>query len=88
MMVPRRDTALDDTALPLLNKIARFLVVAAGALVALEYLGIDVTPLLAGAGVAGLAVSLAGHLRPDRARVRPEPGRQVDLEGSSGSKEG
>lgn len=50
---------LDQTALPLLNKIVRFLVVAVAALVALEYLGIDVTPLLAGAGVAGLAVSLA-----------------------------
>jgi small-conductance mechanosensitive channel len=58
-VVPRTDTTLDDTALPLLNKIARFLVVAAGVLMALEYLGIDVTPLLAGAGVAGLAVSLA-----------------------------
>lgn len=50
---------LDQTALPLLNKIVRFLVVALAALVALEYLGIDVTPVLAGAGVAGLAVSLA-----------------------------
>jgi len=50
---------LDRTALPLLNKIVRFLVVALGALVALEFIGVDVTPLLAGAGVAGLAVSLA-----------------------------
>ena len=50
---------LDQTALPLVNKIVRFLVVAVGALVALEYVGVDVTPLLAGAGVAGLAVSLA-----------------------------
>lgn len=58
-VVPRTDTRLDDTALPLLNKIARFLVVGAGVLVALEYLGINVTPLLAGAGVLGLAVSLA-----------------------------
>lgn len=58
-VVPHTDTTLDDTALPLLNKIVRFLVVGAGALMALEYLGIDVTPLLAGAGVAGLAVSLA-----------------------------
>lgn len=50
---------LDQTALPLLNKVVRFLLVALGVLVALEYLGVDVTPLLAGAGVAGLAVSLA-----------------------------
>lgn len=60
-VVPRADTALDDTALPLLNKIVRFMVVGAGVLMALEYLGIDVTPLLAGAGVAGLAVSLAAR---------------------------
>lgn len=58
-VVPHTDTTLDDTALRLLNSIVRFLVVAAGALMALEYLGINVTPLLAGAGVAGLAVSLA-----------------------------
>jgi len=53
------DTPLDETALPLLNKFIRFLVVILGALVALETVGVDVTPLLAGAGVAGLAVSLA-----------------------------
>ncbi|MFQ5680146.1 MAG: mechanosensitive ion channel family protein [Gemmatimonadota bacterium] len=58
-VAPRTDTRLDDTALPLLNKIARFLVVAAGILVALEYVGIDISPLLAGAGVMGLAISLA-----------------------------
>ena len=58
-VVPHTDTTLDDTALPLINKMVRFLVVAAGVLMALEHLGIDVTPLLAGAGVAGLAVSLA-----------------------------
>ena len=53
------ETRVDDTALPLVNTIARFLVVATSVLVALEYLGIDITPLLAGAGVIGLAVSLA-----------------------------
>lgn len=60
-VVPRTQTRLDDTALPLLNRIVRFLVVATGVLVALEYLGIDITPLLAGAGVMGLAISLAAR---------------------------
>jgi len=55
----RGETPLDQTALPLLNKIVRFLIVILGVLVALESVGVDVTPLLAGAGVAGLAVSLA-----------------------------
>lgn len=58
-IVHRTATTLDDTALPLLNKIVRFLVVGAGILVALEHLGVDITPLLAGAGVVGLAVSFA-----------------------------
>lgn len=50
---------LDQTALPLLNRIVHFVIVAVGVLVALEFVGVSVTPLLAGAGVAGLAVSLA-----------------------------
>lgn len=58
-IAPRTQTSLDDTALPLLNKMARFLVVAVGVLVALQTLGIAITPVLAGAGVAGLAISLA-----------------------------
>ncbi|MDX1623031.1 MAG: mechanosensitive ion channel family protein [Gemmatimonadota bacterium] len=58
-VVDRTATTLDDTALPLLNKIVRFLVVAVGILIALGQVGVDITPLLAGAGVVGLAVSLA-----------------------------
>lgn len=58
-MVGRTETTLDDTALPLLNKAIRFIVVAIGVLIALQYLGINVTPLLAGAGVMGLGISLA-----------------------------
>ncbi|MFP3947365.1 MAG: mechanosensitive ion channel family protein [Gemmatimonadota bacterium] len=50
---------LDQTALPLLNKIVRFLIVSVGVLVGLDYVGVNIGPLLAGAGVAGLAVSLA-----------------------------
>ncbi|MDX1661681.1 MAG: mechanosensitive ion channel family protein [Gemmatimonadota bacterium] len=58
-IAPTTTTTLDDTALPLLNKAARFVVIALGILVALEYQGIDISPILAGAGVIGLAVSLA-----------------------------
>ncbi|MFQ5690002.1 MAG: mechanosensitive ion channel family protein [Gemmatimonadota bacterium] len=60
-VVPRTRTRLDDTSLPLINKVVHFLVVATGALIALEYLGINISPLLAGAGVVGLAVSLAAR---------------------------
>jgi len=58
-LVPRTETTLDDTALPLLNKVVRFIVIGIGVLVALQTMGIDVTPVLAGAGVLGLAISLA-----------------------------
>lgn len=58
-IAPATTTTLDDTALPLLNKAARFIVVMLGILIALEYQGINISPILAGAGVIGLAVSLA-----------------------------
>lgn len=55
----RTATSFDDTAFPLIHTIVRILLVLGAVLVALEYLGIRVTPLLAGAGIAGLAISLA-----------------------------
>lgn len=51
--------ALDETALPMINRFIQFTVVAIGILVAMTQLGIQVAPLLAGAGVVGLALSLA-----------------------------
>ena len=53
------ETALDETALPMINKFVRFTVVAIGILLAMTHLGIQIAPLLAGAGVVGLALSLA-----------------------------
>jgi len=58
-VAPRTESRLDDTALPLLNRIVRGLVVGLGVLIALTFLGINITPILAGAGVMGLGVSLA-----------------------------
>jgi small-conductance mechanosensitive channel len=58
-LAPQTNTTLDDTALPMLNKVLRFVVVGVGVLIALEYMGINIAPLLAGAGVVGLALSLA-----------------------------
>ena len=52
-------TVLDETALPMINKFIRFTVLAIGLLLALSHLGIQIAPLLAGAGVVGLALSLA-----------------------------
>lgn len=58
-LVRRTRTTLDDTALPLINKIVRFAIVAFGAIFALDRLGLNIAPLLAGAGIMGLALSLA-----------------------------
>jgi small-conductance mechanosensitive channel len=58
-LAPKTETTLDDTALPLLNKVLRFGVVAVAVILALDQLGVNITPLVAGASVAGLAVSLA-----------------------------
>ena len=53
------ETALDETALPMVNRFVRFIVIAIGLLLAMTHLGLEIGPLLAGAGVAGLALSLA-----------------------------
>ena len=53
------ETSLDETALPMINRFVRFIVIAIGILLAMTQLGLQIAPLLAGAGVAGLALSLA-----------------------------
>ncbi|WP_420632822.1 mechanosensitive ion channel family protein [Candidatus Palauibacter sp.] len=58
-VVSRTETPLDKTALPMINTAIRFIVVALGVVLALSELGINIAPLLAGAGVMGLALSLA-----------------------------
>ncbi len=58
-VMSRTETALDETALPMVNRFIRFLVIAVGVLLALPQLGISIAPLLGGAGVMGLALSFA-----------------------------
>ena len=58
-LMARTDTALDETALPMVNRFVRVLVMALGVLLAMSHLGLEIAPLLAGAGVVGLALSLA-----------------------------
>ena len=58
-VMSRSDTALDETALPMINRFIRFLVIAVGVLIALPQLGMSIAPLLGGAGVMGLALSFA-----------------------------
>lgn len=56
---PDSNMALDETVLPMVNRFACLAVVALGILLALTHLGLEIAPLLAGAGVVGLALSLA-----------------------------
>ena len=58
-LIARTATAFDETALPLVNRCVRFLIIALGVVLALAELGVNIAPLLAGAGVMGIAFSLA-----------------------------
>ncbi len=58
-IVPKTETTLDDTALPLLNKVIRFVVIAGGVVMALSRLGVEIMPFVAGASVLGVAIGFA-----------------------------
>ena len=58
-LAERTETQLDDNLLRTTKRILPFVVYAIGALVALDSLGVSIAPLLAGLGIAGLAVALA-----------------------------
>ena len=58
-VISKTKTKVDDTALPWLNRGIQLLVVGTAVMIGLHNLGINITPLLAGASVAGFAVSFA-----------------------------
>jgi MscS family membrane protein len=53
------DTRMDDQLIPLVNRAGKILVVVLGLLFVLQNFGIDVTSLLAGVTISGLAIALA-----------------------------
>ncbi len=55
----KTESKIDDIVFDLLNKFAGVIVFAVAALLALDVLGINVVPFVAGAGVAGIAVGFA-----------------------------
>lgn len=57
----KTDSKLDDQLVPLLRKSLKVFVVAVGVLFILQNNGINVTSLLAGLGIGGLAVALAAR---------------------------
>lgn len=58
-IAPKTETRLDDEFLPLIEKILRFVLYVLTFLMILSNLGIDITPILAGVGIASVAVALA-----------------------------
>lgn len=58
-IVAKTETKLDDTVLPLANRMIQFLVIGVGILSAMLVMGWEITPLLGVGGVAGLALSFA-----------------------------
>jgi small-conductance mechanosensitive channel len=55
----RTQTKWDEQVLPILRRIGNFALLAIGALVVLDQVGVSISPLLAGLGIGGLAVALA-----------------------------
>jgi len=58
-LVAKTESKLDDTALPWVNRILSWGIVALGVMVAAETMGISIAPLLAGASVLGIGISFA-----------------------------
>jgi len=61
VVAAKTDTDFDDRLLPLLEIIAKYLIWFAAFLLILSNFNIDITPLLAGAGIAGIALALAAQ---------------------------
>ena len=64
---PRTSSDLDDRLIPMLRRITIALIYGLGALLALDLVGINISPLIAGLGLSGLAVALA--LQPTLANL-------------------
>lgn len=64
---PRTSSSLDDRLIPMLRRVALVVVYGLGALLALDLLQVNISPLIAGLGLSGLAVALA--LQPTLANL-------------------
>lgn len=58
-VVPKTETTLDDTALPLLNKVVRVLIIVGAVVMALSEMNVEIMPFVGAAGVAGVAIGFA-----------------------------
>ncbi|MBN2124978.1 MAG: mechanosensitive ion channel [Deltaproteobacteria bacterium] len=58
-LASRTESKLDDVILDLLNKFATVIIYVTAAVLALDVLGVNIMPFIAGAGVAGIAIGFA-----------------------------
>jgi len=58
-LVSKTESKLDDTALPWVNRVLSWGIVALGVFIAADTMGISIAPLLAGASVLGIGISFA-----------------------------
>lgn len=61
VLASRTETTVDDQLIPLVQKVIKIIIVILGLLYLLSVLGVEITPLLAGASVGGLALALAAQ---------------------------
>lgn len=88
-IAPKTPTILDDRIMPLVRRVAVLVVIGIGGLQILDQLGINISPLLAGLGLGGLAVALA--LQPTLSNIFSgtyvmtegvvSPGDYIEMEG-------
>ena len=60
-LASRTETSMDDQLIPLLSKTAKLVIIVFGLLFILDNLDVDVTALLAGVSIGGLALALAAQ---------------------------
>ncbi len=57
----KTETQLDDQLMPILDKLLAIVIVIGGVLHALQVMGVNITALIAGVGIGGLAIALAAQ---------------------------
>ncbi len=58
-IAPRTKFDVDDKIIPLLQRVSKILIYAIGLLIILDQMNVNISPILAGLGIGGLAVALA-----------------------------
>lgn len=60
-VAPKTLSPIDDQLVPFLNRIFKIFIIVIAVLVALSAIGYEITPLIAGVGIAGVAIALAAQ---------------------------